>query len=62
MMADPVHRALATADLVEGDPAYDFELPVFDFSDGTRRETGERFHLQQVAKARPVALVFGSYT
>jgi len=62
MMDDPLHRALTTADLGVGDVAYDFELPVYDFSDGTRRATGESFHLQQAAQARPVALVFGSYT
>ncbi len=62
VMADPVHQDLATAKLAAGDPAFDFELPVYDFSDGTRVETGRTFHLQSVAANRPVALVFGSYT
>lgn len=62
MIADPRHRDLATAELSVGDPAFDFELPVFDFSEGTERATGETFHLRAVARERPVALVFGSYT
>jgi hypothetical protein len=62
MMADPVSQDLATAKLALGDPAFDFDLPVYDFSDGTRVETGRRFQLQSVAANRPVALVFGSYT
>jgi len=62
MMADPVCRDLATAKLAVGDPAFGFDLPIFDFSDGTQRTTGEQFHLHDVAANRPVALVFGSYT
>ena len=62
VMADPVHRDLATAKLAKGDPAFDFDLPVYDFSDGTRVETDHTLHLQGVAAERPVALVFGSYT
>ena len=53
---------LRTADVVAGDLAPDFELPVFDFSTGTRVETGDVFSLQTVAANTPVALVFGSYT
>jgi hypothetical protein len=62
ILADPVHRDLATAKLGPGDPAFDFDLPLYDFSDGTRVATGRRFRLQSAAAARPVALVFGSYT
>ncbi|MCP4007525.1 MAG: hypothetical protein GY725_25375 [bacterium] len=62
IMADPDQKRLATADLVEGDIAFDFESPVADFSTGSERSTGEIFHLQALAAARPVALIFGSYT
>ena len=62
VMANPVHQDLAAAKLAPGDPAFDFDLPIYDFSDGTRVETGRNFQLQSVAANRPVALVFGSYT
>jgi hypothetical protein len=62
LFADPVHQDLARAKLGEGDLAFDFELPVYDFSDGTRRETGKTLHLLEAARERPVALIFGSYT
>lgn len=62
VMSDPVSRDLATPKLSEGDPAFDIELPVFDFSDGSERVTGETFHLSEIARDRPVALIFGSYT
>lgn len=62
VMSDPVHQGLATPDLAAGDPAFDFDLPVFDFADGTERATGTRFRLREAATARPVALIFGSYT
>ena len=52
----------ATADLAPGDPAFDFERPLLDFSDGTERATGETFRLSEASKNRPVALIFGSYT
>ncbi len=60
--ASPVYRDLGSAKLEEGDPAFDFDLPLYDFSEGTRVETGRRFRLQSVAANRPVALIFGSYT
>jgi hypothetical protein len=60
--ANPVFQDLASAKLAPGDAAFDFELPLYDFSDGTRVETGRSFQLQSVAANRPVALVFGSYT
>ncbi len=53
---------LATAKCAVGDEAYDFELPVFDFSDGIEQATGETMRLSHVARERPVALIFGSYT
>jgi len=56
------YRDLGTPDLGPGDPAFDFERPVFDYSDGTEKATGRSFHLQAVAAERPVALIFGSYT
>jgi hypothetical protein len=62
LFADPLHRDLSEAKLAEGDVAFDFELPIFDFSDGTRRESGDVLHLSKAAENRPVALIFGSYT
>jgi len=60
--ADPRLKELSTPDLAVGDMAFDFELPVYDYSDGVERATDETFHLASEAKERPVALVFGSYT
>lgn len=62
VMADPVHQDLSTPKLAEGDCAFDFALPLYDFSDGSERPTGETFQLSKVAAERPVALIFGSYT
>ncbi len=59
---DPNIRDLSTPNLGVGDPAYDFKLPVFDFTSGIQRATAETFHLFEVARDRPVALIFGSYT
>jgi hypothetical protein len=53
---------LRSADVGAGDVAPDFDLAIYDFSDGNRVETGRTFHLQSAAKNTPVALVFGSYT
>ena len=61
-LASPLYRDLRTPKLALGDPAFDFELPLLDFADGVRRETGETVRLSSFAGARPVALVFGSYT
>ncbi len=58
----PVYRAVATPQLAVGDPAFDFELPLLDASDGVPRETGGTVRLSSFAGERPVALVFGSYT
>lgn len=62
LFADPATVDLATPKLGEGDPAFDFDLPLYDFADGSERVTGERFHLHAVARNQPVALIFGSYT
>jgi hypothetical protein len=62
VMADPVHKDLATAEVAVGEPAFDFELPVYDFSDGMERATGASLRLSDAAGERPVALIFGSYT
>ena len=62
VMADPLHRDLATPKLASGDLAFDFELPIHDFGDGAERPPGARFHLRELARERPVALIFGSYT
>jgi hypothetical protein len=62
VFADPVHKDLASAEVAVGEPAFDFELPVYDFSDGSERATGARLRLSEAARERPVALIFGSYT
>ncbi len=62
VLADPAMQRLGTPDVAEGAPAFDFERPLFDFRDGTARETGERVRLSEAARERPVALIFGSYT
>ena len=62
IMADPAVLDLSTAKLALGDPAFDFERPLYDFSSGVQQQTGELFRLSDAAKHRPVALVFGSYT
>ncbi len=61
-MNDPAMRDLATPKLSVGDPAFNIELPAYDFSHGSERRTGETFHLSVIARDRPVALIFGSYT
>lgn len=58
----PEMKDLGTPDLAVGDRAFDFTLPVSDFSDGTEVSSGERFTLSAEAEQRPVALIFGSYT
>ena len=56
------HERLATPEVEPGGPAFDFELPVYDFSDGTEKATGRTFHLAAAAAERPGALISGSYT
>ena len=62
VLSDPVYQDLATPDLSVGDPAYDFELPVYDYRAGVENHAGKTFHLASEAREKPVALVFGSYT
>jgi len=62
LLHDPQARDLSTPKLTEGDEAYGFNLPVFDFSEGIERATEESFDLQAIARERPAALIFGSYT
>jgi hypothetical protein len=60
VVAEMAH--LSKADVETGDLAFDFELAVFDFADGSERATGETFKLSEASASRPVALIFGSYT
>ena len=60
--ASETRLALSTPDVNVSEAAFDFDLPVYDFSSGSREETGEVFHLLDVAVNQPVALIFGSYT
>jgi hypothetical protein len=56
------YRDLSTPKLVEGDPAFDFELPRHDFSDGNPVATGATVRLSEFRSVHPVALIFGSFT
>ena len=62
LFADPQHQDLATAKLAQGDQAFGFRLPLYDFSSGQKVETGEIFDLHAHVVEQPVALIFGSYT
>ena len=62
VFADPKHQDLGTAKLKEGDTAYDFKSRIYDYSNGSEKDTGELFHLAEISKEKPVALIFGSYT
>ncbi len=53
---------LARAQLVNGGPCFDFEQPLYGFSDGKFQQTGKTFHLLEACTRQPVVLVFGSYT
>jgi hypothetical protein len=59
-MTSPFYGKLMTPELVPGQLAYDFELPLLD--PATHSPSGERIRLRDFAGERPVALVFGSYT
>ena len=61
-IADEHHKKLSTADVKMGDMAYNFSRPIYDFSEGLEALTGKHFDLLTVAKEKPVALLFGSYT
>lgn len=56
------YRDLSTPKLSAGDIAFDFELPQYDFSDGTAVATGASVRLSEFRSLKPVALIFGSYT
>ena len=62
IMADEHHRKLSTADVRQGDLAYNFNSPIYDFSSGKEKATGEHFDLLAMSREKPVALIFGSYT
>ena len=59
-MSSPVYRDLMTPSVAEGDRAFPFDLPLLD--PATHRPRGHRVRLSEFASARPVALIFGSYT
>jgi hypothetical protein len=56
------YRDLSTAKVAVGDVAFDFELPRYDFSEGTAVATGASVRLSEFRSLKPVALIFGSYT
>lgn len=62
VLADEQHQNLATASVAEGEVAYNFRSPVYDYSTGAEKSTGIEFDLLEAAKEKPVALIFGSYT
>ena len=59
-MAARLYRKLMDPELRLADPAFAFELPLLDPE--THRPSGDRVRLADFAGARPVALIFGSYT
>ena len=60
VMSSRAYLRLRTPDLVPGDPAFPFDLPLLDPQ--THRPSGARVRLGDFTGERPVALVFGSYT
>ena len=54
VMSSPFYGELMTPELVSGDPAFPFDLPLLD--------GGGRVRLADFSGERLVALVFGSYT
>jgi len=56
------YRNLMKPKVVPGQPAFDFELPRHDFSDGSGVATGHTVRLSDYREIQPVALIFGSYT
>ena len=60
VMSSAAYRRLMTPILATGDAAFPFDLPLLDAE--THRRSGARIRLAEFAGARPVALVFGSYT
>ena len=62
VMADEHIKRLTTPTVEAGEQAYNFTSPIYDFSAGHEAPTGRHFDLFAVAKEKPVALIFGSYT
>lgn len=62
LMVRADYRELMTAKLAVGAPAFDFELPLYDFTAGEGASTARRVRLADFRHVRPVALIFGSYT
>ena len=62
LMSREDYRDLSTPKLSAGDVAFDFELPRYDFSEGTAVATGATVRLSSFRSLKPVALIFGSYT
>jgi hypothetical protein len=62
LVARADYRELMTAKVAVGDPAFDFELPRYDFAGGDGSPTGSSVRLADFQWVRPVALIFGSYT
>ena len=56
------YRDLVTPKVKQGEPAFDFELPQHDFSDGAGARIGTTVRLSSFSGVKPVALIFGSYT
>ena len=56
------YRDLMTPKIAVGQPAFDFELPLYDFSDGTALDRATTVRLSGFRDVQPVALIFGSYT
>ena len=54
VITSPLYRGLSTAKLCVGGPAQPFTLP--------RLATGDTVSLESFRGAKPVALIFGSYT
>lgn len=60
--AEPRHQKLSSAEVQQGELAYFFNRPIFDFTTGVKVVTGSTFDLQARSETKPVALIFGSYT
>jgi hypothetical protein len=56
------YRDLVTPEVEPRQPAFDFDLPQHDFSDGAGAATGATVRLSAFQGVKPVALIFGSYT
>src|SRR3954452_4806499 len=61
LMARPDYQDLMTSKVAPGDPAFDFELQRYDFSDASAQPTGTTVRISDHRDVQPVALIFGSY-